>query len=162
PRRRSRHRRIPPTRRPAVRDMPLQERLPVGPDTAQWPLWGTVARIVVTNERRLDDATEIARAELAAVEEACSRFRPDSELERVHRQPGQPVQVSHVLADLVATALDVAADTDGDVDPTVGAALIALGYDRDFAALPDDGDGGGPVTVVPAADWRRVTLNGDS
>jgi len=36
-------------------------------------------------------------------------------------------------------ALAAATDTDGLVDPTLGAALAEAGYDRDFAALPADG-----------------------
>ena len=44
-------------------------------------------------------------------------------------------------------------------DPTVGAALIALGYDRDFAAIgagtPPPSAGPGPVP-----GWRSVTLDG--
>ena len=34
----------------------------------------------------------------------------------------------------MAVALRAASVTDGDVDPTVGGALCALGYDRDFAS----------------------------
>ena len=54
-------------------------------------------------------------------------------------------------------ALDAAAWTDGLVDPTVGAALIDLGYDRTFTFVAADG----PVVVgvrdVPG--WRRVELD---
>jgi thiamine biosynthesis lipoprotein ApbE len=46
------------------------------------------------------------------------------------------VSVSPLLAEAVAVALRAARLTDGDVDPTVGGALAALGYDRDFAELP--------------------------
>jgi len=60
--------------------MPLVEALSVGADTAQWTVWGTVARIVVTDPARLAEATALVKAELAAVDEACSRFREDSEL----------------------------------------------------------------------------------
>jgi thiamine biosynthesis lipoprotein len=137
--------------------MPLVETLPVTADTAQWTVWGTVARIVVTDPATLAEARAIVEAELAAVDAACSRFRPDSELNRACRATG-PVEVSPVLADLVGAALQAAADTGGDVDPTVGAALCGLGYDRDFAALT-----GRPVApavrVFPAPDWRAVRLS---
>ncbi|MFI5930866.1 FAD:protein FMN transferase [Actinoplanes sp. NPDC051494] len=115
--------------------MPLVETLPVGADTAQWPVWGTTARIVVTDPAAVDAAAELVRAELAAVDEACSRFRPDSELRAACRTGGRPVTVSPLLADLVAAALEAARQTGGAVDPTVGAALCGLGYDRDFAAI---------------------------
>jgi FAD:protein FMN transferase len=137
--------------------MPLVETLPVGTDTAQWTVWGTVARIVVTDPARLAEATALVEAELAAVDEACSRFRDDSELRYAGRAGGRPVTVSPLLADLVAAALRAAAETGGDVDPTVGAALCGLGYDRDFAAIT--GRRVAPaVRVFDSPDWRSVRL----
>lgn len=137
--------------------MPLVETLPVGTDTAQWTVWGTVARIVVTDPARLAEATALVKAELAAVDEACSRFRDDSELRYACRARGRPVTVSPLLADLVAAALRAAAETGGDVDPTVGAALCGLGYDRDFAAIT--GRRVAPaVRVFDSPDWRSVRL----
>lgn len=139
--------------------MPLVETLPVGTDTAQWTVWGTVARIVVTDPARLAEATALVKAELAAVDEACSRFRDDSELRYACRAGGRPVTVSPLLADLVAAALRAAAETGGDVDPTVGAALCGLGYDRDFAAIT--GRRVAPaVRVFDSPDWRSVRLRG--
>lgn len=137
--------------------MPLVETLPVGTDTAQWTVWGTVARIVVTDPARLAEATALVKAELAAVDEACSRFRDDSELRYACRARGRPVTVSPLLADLVAAALRAAAETGGDVDPTVGAALCGLGYDRDFAAIT--GRRVAPaVRVFDSPGWRSVRL----
>jgi thiamine biosynthesis lipoprotein len=137
--------------------MPLVETLPVGTDTAQWTVWGTVARIVVTDPARLAEATVLVKAELAAVDEACSRFRDDSELRYACRAGGRPVTVSPLLADLVAAALRAAAETGGDVDPTVGATLCGLGYDRDFAAIT--GRRVAPaVRVFDSPDWRSVRL----
>jgi thiamine biosynthesis lipoprotein len=136
--------------------MPLVETLPVGEDTAQWELWGTVARIVVTDPATLAEATTIVRAEVAAVDAACSRFRADSELSAACRA-GAPVTVSPLLADLVEAALDAARQSGGAVDPTVGAALCGLGYDRDFAAIT--GRHVAPaVRVFPTPDWRAVRL----
>jgi thiamine biosynthesis lipoprotein len=137
--------------------MPLVETLPVGPDTAQWPVWGTVARIVVTDPRMLAAATAIVEAQLSAVDAACSRFRPDSELSVACRSGGRPVPVSPLLADLVAAALRAARETGGDVDPTVGAALCGLGYDRDFAAVTGR-EIAPAVRVFAAPDWRSVRL----
>ena len=138
--------------------MPLVETLPVGEDTAQWDVWGTVARIVVTDPAALDDATALVQAELAAVDAACSRFRPDSELNAVCRAGGRPVTVSPLLADLVAAALDAARRTGGDVDPTLGGALCSLGYDRDFAALTGR-EVAPAVRVFPSPDWTAVRLH---
>ena len=74
------------------------------------------------------------------------------------RRPGEALPVSPLLAAAVAAALRAAEETDGDLDPTVGSALVALGYDRDFAQLPVDGPGPG-WTVHRAPGWRDVDLD---
>jgi thiamine biosynthesis lipoprotein len=71
---------------------------------------------------------------------------------------GRPTDVSEVLADLLAAALDAARQTDGDVDPTIGAALIALGYDRDIATLNAARTLATSITIP--ATWSMVTLEG--
>ncbi|MFI6074434.1 FAD:protein FMN transferase [Actinoplanes sp. NPDC051343] len=140
--------------------MPPIETLPVRKDTAQWPVWGTVARIVVTDPAAIDEAAAIARAELDAVDAACSRFRDDSELSLACRSGGRPVTVSPLLADLIAAALEVAEQTGGDVDPTVGTALCGPGYDRDFARITGRVVAP-PVRVFPVPDHRAVRLRGE-
>ncbi|HXJ64586.1 MAG TPA: FAD:protein FMN transferase, partial [Actinomycetota bacterium] len=86
-----------------------------------------------------------------------SRFVPDSELNRVNDAAGRFVPVSDLFADTLRTALRVAEETDGVVDPTLGAAIESAGYTRDFAMLePDDRPPGAPV---PGA-WRRVLVFG--
>jgi thiamine biosynthesis lipoprotein len=144
--------------------MPLVETLPVGTDTAQWSVWSTTARIVVTEPAALPDAVHAVQAELAAIDEACSRFRADSELRRLEPAAGRPVPVSPLLARLVDAALQAARRSDGDVDPTIGSALCGLGYDRDLSLIA--GDRSFPVdgstmrlVVVPAPGWRRVRLD---
>jgi thiamine biosynthesis lipoprotein len=138
--------------------MPLRELLPVDSATAQWPVWGTTARLVVTDPDRLQAARQLVVDRLAAVDRACSRFRSDSEVRRVQRAAGRPVRVSPLLAELVTAALRAAERTGGDVDPTLGGAMQRLGYDRDFTFVLD----GGRLTVreEPAPGWRRVHLVG--
>jgi thiamine biosynthesis lipoprotein len=59
----------------------------------------------------------------------------------------------------VAVALDAAYRTGGDVSPTVGGALVHLGYDRDLALLPATNRQAAPrVSAVP--NWRDVRLDG--
>jgi thiamine biosynthesis lipoprotein len=67
-----------------------------------------------------------------------SRFRPDSELNRINAAAGRPVRVSQAFVEMLDLALGAARDTDGLVDPTLGAELEAAGYDRDFASLSDN------------------------
>jgi thiamine biosynthesis lipoprotein len=130
-------------------------------------------QLVVTEPDRTLAARDLLEADLAALDLACSRFRPDSELTALGEAArGESaditVRVSPLLAEAVAVALRAARLTDGDVDPTVGAALSALGYDRDFAELPrpDRSDGASHTTshvgvrMIPG--WRSVRVNVDS
>jgi thiamine biosynthesis lipoprotein len=137
--------------------MPLLETLPVGPDVAQWPVWSTTARLVVTDPARLPEARAIAERNLAAVDLACSRFRSDSELALL--RPGRPTPVSPLLADLMREALGMAAFTDGLVTPTLGGALSRLGYDRDWVHM-EAGQSVRPLRTGPAPSFRQVLLEG--
>jgi thiamine biosynthesis lipoprotein len=130
--------------------------------SAAWELWTTTAHLVVTEPESLPAAVRLVRDHLAAVGTACSRFRLDSELSRINAAAATgPVRtrVSPLLADLLAAALDVARRTEGRVDPTVGAALIGLGYDRDYLAIVPDGAAVRPVP--PRVRWEAVRLDGD-
>jgi FAD:protein FMN transferase len=140
--------------------MPLQETLPVDEATAQWSLWSTTARVVVTDPAARDEAQRIVAEIADAVDLACSRFRSDSELSLLAGRSG-PVTVSPLLAELVATALDAALQTGGLVTPTLGGALRDLGYDADWSQL---GTTGRPVrwTIQRAPRWDEVLLDGTS
>jgi thiamine biosynthesis lipoprotein len=86
-----------------------------------------------------------------------SRFIAGSELNRVNAAAGTLVPVSALFRSVLETALAMAEHTDGLVDPTVGAALVAAGYDRDFALIGDDPR---PPIVPPSAGWRQVKSGG--
>ncbi|HEY4454804.1 MAG TPA: FAD:protein FMN transferase [Pseudonocardiaceae bacterium] len=119
---------------------------------------GTTAEVMVTEAAALAPAEEIVRGEVRAIDEACSRFREDSDISRLHDQAGTAVRVSPLLAEALLVALRAAQLSDGLVDPTVGRAVAQLGYDRDFAAL--DRDSPVEVTATGAAPgWWRVRLD---
>jgi FAD:protein FMN transferase len=123
-----------------------------------FPALGTTAVLVVTEHGSLSEAEQVLRAELAAIDKACSRFRPDSEISRLHEQAGTEVVVSPLLAEALAVALRAGRLTGGIVDPTVGAAVADLGYDRDYDRL--DRDNPLPVdSPLPAPGWWRVSLD---
>ncbi|MGW3965509.1 FAD:protein FMN transferase [Amycolatopsis sp. NPDC005003] len=111
--------------------------------TTAFPALGTTAELIVTNSTRLGEAAAVLREELAAIDAACSRFRADSEISRLHSAAGREVRVSPLLAEALGVALRAARLTEGLVDPTVGAAVRALGYDRDFALVAGNRDADG-------------------
>ena len=119
-----------------------------------FPIWGTTATVLTTAPDRLSVAVYAVQEQLRVFDIACSRFRTDSEIERVNGSAGRWVEVLPLLVDAVEVAVRAAALTDGDVDPTVGEALIVLGYDRDFVAVMPSG----PSTsgMRPAPGWRLI------
>ncbi len=123
----------------------------------EWDLWSTSARLVVTDERLLVRARHLADEVFARIDSACSRFRSDSELNRIAPQLPQGVEVSETLALLVRRALDAASITRGAVDPTLGNALSAIGYDRDIS-LVTDSDTIVRAVASPRPGWRSVGL----
>jgi thiamine biosynthesis lipoprotein len=128
--------------------------------THDWDQWSSAARLVVTRDSRLDDAVAIAQEVLAEIDRAASRFRPDSELMTLGRDSDGGVEVSDVLAALLREALEAAAATGGAVDPTVGSALTAIGYDRDISEVIVSER---PVRVVVqrVPGWRSLRLEGN-
>ena len=123
-----------------------------------WRALGVTVQVVVDDPGCLPAAVALLEQDVNALDRACSRFRPDSEVLAVQQAQGRAVAVSPLLAEAVAVALEAARSTDGDVDPTLGAVLSELGYDRDFAALP--GDGPAPrVRLNRQANWRDVHVD---
>lgn len=98
---------------------------------------GTTATVVVRAPNRVASAESLLRTEIEAIDLACSRFRPDSELEYLHARAGTSVSVSALLFEALEVAVAVADRTHGAVDPTVGNAMSTLGYDRDFDQIGD-------------------------
>ena len=141
--------------------------------------FGSTALVAVTEAGALDTTKGVVERIVDEFDHACSRFRDDSELSLVNAAAGAAVRVGPVLLEAVTAALRAARVTGGDVDPTVGRALISLGYDRDFASLPGAGGGAGagvgagagrgaedgavasprarPLASVPG--WRAVTVD---
>ncbi|MFD9128370.1 FAD:protein FMN transferase [Kitasatospora sp. NPDC059571] len=124
--------------------------------TTTFPALGTTAVLLVADPGGTAAALRVLEEELAAVDLACSRFRSDSELSRANRTDG-PVTVGPLLAEAIEAALRAAEATDGAVDPTVGAAVSALGYDRTFASVRPEAVE--PVTPVRPSGWRTVEWN---
>ena len=139
-----------------------------------WQALGMLIQLAVNSPRQLAAARVLLEDDLAALDRACSRFRADSELAAVaNAARGAPgpvtVDVSPLLAEAVAVSLRASQLTDGDVDPTIGGVLAALGYDRDFGELAQTDKplashavlrGGVGARVIPG--WRSVSLDVDA
>jgi thiamine biosynthesis lipoprotein len=110
--------------------------------------------LVVADSDRADGLVAGASARIGQLEDRWSRFRDGSEISELNRRAGAPVPLSQDTLELVADAVAAAALTRGRFDPTVGAALLALGYDRDFGdvarrvARPTVADAASPAPGV--------------
>ncbi|MGY1735035.1 FAD:protein FMN transferase [Geodermatophilus sp. SYSU D00684] len=135
------------------------------PAEAVFPVMGSTAHVVVV----ADDPAPLlahARRRLDELEARWSRFRPDSEVSALNAAAGRPVPVSADTAVLVGRSLDGWRRTGGLFDPTVHAALLGLGYDRDLAlvqavpaatiASPGPAPGCAGIDVDPVASVVRL------
>ncbi len=87
----------------------------------------------------VDNGSDVPPIELANVpgwfeewEQILSRFRIDSELTWLNRTSDSLVPVSETLWQVFKSSLSAEKYTDGLVTPTIAAAVIESGYDRDF------------------------------
>jgi thiamine biosynthesis lipoprotein len=88
------------------------------------------------------------------VEQACSRFSPDSELMEACRQIETAVPISPFLFEPLKFALEIAKWTDGVFDPTVGKVMEEHGFNRNYLT--------GQLMDSPSADsvtYRDIVLN---
>jgi len=120
---------------------------------------GTTAVVAVSEERALGEACALLADQLQRLDRACSRFRPDSELQQANARAGTTVVVSPLLAELVEVALAAAETTGGCVDPTLGGPLRAAGYDRTFSLVRERDSWAFAERRVPPEQWRQVELD---
>ena len=138
--------------------------------TETWSALGTT--VVLRYEGPANPAARAAvQRELDAIDHAASRFRSDSELSRLNAMTGpgpRTAIVGPLFAQAVRLAIHAADASDGAVDPTLGAELVALGYDRDWhelcavpAATPLSE--GGEIVVYRSRRprWQEIEIAGD-
>ena len=94
---------------------------------------------------------------VAQVEERMSTYQPESELSRFNRAPiGQPVAVSAPLYAVTATALRLAEETSGALDPTVAPLVALWGFGANASTTPPT------ASAIEAAraevGYRRLAL----
>jgi thiamine biosynthesis lipoprotein len=128
-------------------------------EQVSFPAFGSTATVAVTEPSALRAARAAVEDVVEAFDLACSRFRDDSELSAVNAGAGTAVPAGELLLDAVEAALRGARLTDGDVDPTVGEALVALGYDRDFESVRAAPTAVAPVRVASVPGWRTIQVD---
>jgi thiamine biosynthesis lipoprotein len=124
----------------------------------KFEIWGLSGSLTTEHERQMEGATERLWYWLDALDEACNRFRDDSELSRLNESHGARTAMSPTLELALVAALRAADVTDELVDPTVLPALLALGYDRDFDELAQ----GDPIlehVALPAMGTSAIHLD---
>jgi len=95
---------------------------------------------------------DLAVRRIDLLEQCWSRFRGDSELNRLHARAGcGPVAVSEDLYRLISALVEAYRWSEGDVDATVLGSMVALGYDADFATI---------AALPHSAPWAPVTGRG--
>ena len=119
--------------------------------------WGLSGSLTTENDADLDFAEQRLWHWINAVDAACNRFDPDSEISRLNRHHDGPVSLSATFELALDAALRASDATNGLCDPTVLPALLALGYDRDYdelatlehvvAAIPVPAPGRGAITL---------------
>jgi thiamine biosynthesis lipoprotein len=90
------------------------------------------------------------------IEQRCSRFDPESELSRLTRQIGVPVEASDMLFHSVQFALTVAEESGGAFDPTVGHRMETRGYNREHRTQQMIQT---PIAPEPDISYRDVQVD---
>jgi thiamine biosynthesis lipoprotein len=100
---------------------------------------------------------EVAEERIRTLERRWSRFIDTSEVNALNHNQGRPVIVSDDTFELVARAVTAWHATGGRYDPTVGPALTAHGYDRDFQDIASVVSSA-PATAKPAPGPAGIDL----
>jgi FAD:protein FMN transferase len=132
------------------------------PGVASWRALGTTAVLAVTEPSALERSRAIVERELAEIDLACSRFRPDSELARLNAASGEEAKVSPLLFEALRAAVDCARATAGLVDPTIGRTLRLAGYDKTFSIVRSRDGRHFTPSFARDPDWRTVRLDESS
>jgi thiamine biosynthesis lipoprotein len=127
--------------------------------SAAFKAMGVSNTVAVGDQAALEPALEIVRRQITAIDAACSRFRPDSELSAVNRSAGHGrIAISQLLCEALDAAMGAAQMTAGLVDPTVGKNVEDTGYTSTFRSVPLDGP---PIEVCvrQVRGWHAVELD---
>ncbi|MDP3406383.1 MAG: FAD:protein FMN transferase [Brevundimonas sp.] len=148
--------------------MPALERAPEKPPGHEvWSLggdtMGTVwsVRLVAPPGATEAGLTAAIQSELDMVIALFSPWDPTSEISRFNAAPAGPVVLSAPFWTVLEAALDVADDTDGAADPTLGALVDLWGFGPpglrpEHAALPSPEE---VTAALAVSGWHRLRLD---
>lgn len=104
---------------------------------------------------------DAVQAELDAVVALFSPWTPGSEISRFNGAPAGPVALSEAFWDLLQASMDLSDDTDGAVDPTLGALVDLWGFGPPGPRNPER-----PLpwpsdieAALAVSGWRRLRLD---
>ena len=114
----------------------------------------TVVTLYVVRPEAPAEAFDRAFGWFHEIENRCSRFDPASEIMQLCARPGEAIEVSPLLFEAVRFARIVAEESGGAFDPTQGARLAELGFNRHHVT-------GEPVRAHTgsAATYRDIELD---
>jgi len=116
----------------------------------------TAARGGLTGEA-VRDAAGKAFGEVERVDALMSTYKPDSQLSRINGNAGVgPVKVDPEVAETVGMALDIARETGGAFDPTVGPLVKLWGIASRAARVPSQGEIDSALKLV---DYNQVVVD---
>ncbi|MBK8024530.1 MAG: FAD:protein FMN transferase [Chloroflexi bacterium] len=107
------------------------------------------------------DAAEVLRGLSALVEdweEELSRFRSTSGLMQLNARAGAWTPVSETLFEVISCARHAGWLTGGLYNPLILPALIAQGYDRDFAQIAQAGAAASTSAAINTPSWETIEL----
>jgi len=102
-------------------------------------IWGLSGSLNTEREEDIAYAEERLWFWINAVDAACNRFDPSSEISTLNAAGAGTYPISDTLELALEGALHAARVTNGLCDPTVLPALLALGYDCDYDELQQRG-----------------------
>jgi thiamine biosynthesis lipoprotein len=114
----------------------------------------TLVALHVVSPEAPAEAFESAFGWFYEIEARCSRFDSASELMRLCARPGEAIEVSPLLFEAVRFALIVAEESGGAFDPTQGARMAELGFNRHHITGESV-----PADTAPNAGWRDIELD---
>lgn len=118
--------------------------------------WGLSGSLHTERDRQMPFAEARLSFWIDAIDAACNRFRPDSEISRLNEAQGL-VRVSDTLCQALVAARRASQLSEGLCDPTVLPSLEALGYDRDYDSIGVLEDR--PVDLRPAPGFRALSFD---